>query len=83
MSRNEVITTFQHEAWYYQPCARDDWIDDLFFFGSQAWDRASVLIVTIERSDQEFRVVDVSSFDEPNAWHTAFADCLQRSKFTP
>lgn len=81
MPRENAVAVLQQVAWYYQPCDRADFVDDLFFFGSHKWDSASILIVSSRLNGQDLRVVDVSSFDEANAWHTAFADCLQRDKF--
>jgi len=83
MLRDEAIAALEHEALYYQSCPNAGSIDDLFFFGSHSWDRAVVLIVVSARSGQEYRVIDVASFDEANAWHTAYARCLQRDRFAP
>jgi hypothetical protein len=83
MARDEVISVLRPQTWYYQPCPNEGSIDDLFFFGSHSWDKASLLIVRSARDGQKYRVKDISSFDEANAWHTAFRECLQRNRFAP
>jgi len=84
MLRDEAIRLLEDQAWYYQPCSTNtDYLIDLFFFGSHEWDRAAILTVRSQSSNQEYRVTNITSFDEPNAWHTAYERCLQRDKFAP
>ncbi len=83
MPREEAIRILGSQAWYHQPCGRHTIKSDLFFFGSHQYDRADVVIVTSYPGESEYVVVRVDTFYEANAWHTAFADCLQRDQFDP
>jgi len=80
-SREKAIEVLSSEAWYYQPCdMTEEAASDLFFFGSHSYDRASIVIVDSIREDGEYRVDMISSF-ESYAWHTAYANCVDRKRF--
>lgn len=55
-------------------------MDDLFFFGSHNYDQAEILIIRSVVKDDEL-IVDVVGTLESYAWHTAYADCIQRDRF--
>lgn len=78
--REDAIRILSEKAWYHQECPNRVTIDDLFFFGSHRYDEAEVVIVRSEPVDAVFVVYDLGSF-EPNAWHAAYQDCLQRDRF--
>ena len=81
MPRDRAIEIFAPVIWYHQPCLRgSDFIQDVFFYGSHQYDTDDVLIVTSRAADGVFIVEHIGSF-EPNAWHTAYRDCIQRDKF--
>lgn len=86
MRRTEVIALLQQPAWYHQECSRkapssiDFQMDDLFFFGSHNYDQAEILIIRSVVKDDEL-IVDVVGTLESYAWHTAYADCIQRDRF--
>jgi hypothetical protein len=79
-TREDAISILGEASWYHQPCPSSVTIDDLFFFGSHEYDKADVVIVRSEPKNGIYVVYGVSSF-ESYAWHTAYADCLQRDKF--
>lgn len=78
--RKDAIEILNSEAWYHQPCENRSSIDDLFFYGDQHYDKADIVIVTSILEDGEYWVSEISSF-EPYAWHTAYADCIDRDRF--
>ncbi len=78
--RKDAIEILNKEAWYHQPCENQNSIADLFFYGDQHYDKADIVIVTSILEDGEYRVSKISSF-EPYAWHTAYADCIDRDRF--
>lgn len=78
--RKDAIEILNEEAWYHQPCKNRSSIDDLFFYGDQRYDKADIVIVRSILEDGEYRVYDIGSF-EPYAWHTAYADCIDRARF--
>ena len=78
--RADAIVVLGTEAWYHQPCRNRSSIDDLFFYGSQKYDKADIVIVTSTLKNEEYRVSQISSF-EPYAWHTAYRDCIDRNRF--
>ena len=80
MAREEAIEILSCEAWYHQPCEHRSSIDDLFFYGDHRYDKADIVIMTSVKKDDAYEVVNLSSF-EPYAWHTAYADCIQRDRF--
>ena len=75
--REEAIETLGATAWYHQPCW--DRID-LFFYGSHNYDRAEIVILSSKLVDGVYVVDSIDGF-EPNAWHTAYRDCIQRERF--
>ena len=81
MNREEAIKVLAPISWYHQPCpAKSEVITDLFFYGSRQYDTDDILIVTSRAADGVFIVENIGSF-EPNAWHTAYRNCIQRDKF--
>ena len=82
-SRDEAIAILSREAWYHQPCPNRITIDDLFFYTSRRFDKAQVVIVQSEPIEGLYRVYDMGTFDEPNAWRAAYRDCLQMDRFEP
>jgi hypothetical protein len=86
MSRATAIQIIGGSAWYHQDCSYGEEgsenfvIDDLFFFGSHQYDEADILII-VSRVHQDELVVDLLGTYEPNAWHTAYRDCVQRDRF--
>lgn len=78
--RDDAIVTLSMEAWYHQPCRNRNSIDDLFFYGSQKYDKADIVIVTSVWEDEKYRVSQVSSL-ESYAWHAAYQDCIDRNRF--
>jgi hypothetical protein len=80
MSREEAVKILEAQAWYHQPCENRNSMDDLFFFGDHRYDRAEIVIMHSVKKDDKYEVVQLGSF-EPYAWHTAYADCIQRDKF--
>ncbi|MEA3337337.1 MAG: hypothetical protein U9R25_15670 [Chloroflexota bacterium] len=81
MLRDDSVKLLSERSWYHQECPNRVTIDDLFFFGSQKYDMAVVLIVRSEPDNGAFVVYDIGSFDEANVWHAAYKDCLQRDRF--
>lgn len=79
--RDAAINILSERAWYHQACPNRVTVDDLFFFGSHKYDKAEVVIVNSEPVNGVFVVYQVGSFDEANAWHAAYRDCLQRERF--
>lgn len=79
-TREEAIETLGTTAWYHQPCPNLTTMTDLFFYGSHEYDWAEIVIVNSEPLSDTFVVYSINSF-EPNAWHTAFRDCVQRERF--
>jgi hypothetical protein len=79
-AREEAISILEVESWYHQPCKNRTSIDDLFFYGSHNYDEADIVIVTSIPENGIYKVSEISSF-EPNAWHTAYRDCIDRGKF--
>jgi len=79
-TREKAIEILSSEAWYYQPCENWSSIDDLFFYGDHSYDNADIVIVVSVPRDGGYRVDMISSF-EPNAWHTAYANCIDRKRF--
>lgn len=80
MERATAIKQLQKSAWYYQECRRQGYIEDLFFFGSHQYNEAEILIVDSIPKDDRWVVREIGTF-EPYAWHTAYADCIQRDRF--
>ena len=80
MEREKAIEVLQKSAWYYQECPRGDYVEDLFFFGSHHYDRAEILIVDSDLTVSPSTVRGIGTFD-PYAWHTAYADCIEREQF--
>lgn len=78
--RDHAISILSAEAWYHQTCRNQRSIADLFFYGSHKYDKADIVIVTSTLENHEYRVSKISSF-ESYAWHTAYRDCVDRSKF--
>ena len=78
--RKDAIEILNEEAWYHQPCKNLSSIDDLFFYGSQRYDKADIVIVTSILVDGEYRVCDIGSF-EPYLWHAVYGDCIDRDRF--
>jgi len=78
--REDAIAILSKTSWYHQPCPNRVTTDDLFFYGSQKYDKADVVIVVSEPKDGVFVVYQISSF-ESYAWHAAYQDCLQRDRF--
>jgi len=78
--REDAVATLEESAWYYQPCHYRDLVEDLFFFGSHRYDKAQIVIVSSEIDEGVYRVYQISSF-EPYAWHTAYKDCIDRTRF--
>lgn len=79
--RDVAIQQVPDGYWYHEECSfSDQVIDDLFFYGSHSYDKAQIVIVVSERMDDVFRVKQIADF-EPNAWHTAYASCIDRDKF--
>ncbi len=83
ITREEAIAILNQEAWYHQPCPNRITIDDLFFYTSRRFKKAQVVIVQSEPVEGEYRVYDIGTFDEPNAWRAAYRDCLQMDLFEP
>lgn len=79
-TREDAIEILNQQAWYHQPCPREDSFIDLFFFGSHEYEKADIVIVDSRLEDETYRIVSLSSF-EPYAWHTAYKDCIQRDSF--
>lgn len=86
MKRAEVIELLQQAAWYHQECPRGTpsstqyFVSDLFFFGSHEYDQAEILIIRSVVKHDEL-IIDVVGTLESYAWHTAYADCIQRDRF--
>jgi hypothetical protein len=80
--REVAIRLLAAEAWYHQPCANRGGIDDLFFYDSRDYNRATVVILSSVASNGIYKVTRLTTF-EPNAWHTAYADCIHRDRFSP
>ena len=81
MSRAEVVAKLTTEAWYYQPCPRRRYTEDLFFYDSHQYDRARIVIVGYRPdSTGDLKVDSVGTFDD-YAWQGAYSDCVQRDKF--
>jgi hypothetical protein len=78
--RDDAVAALEASAWYYQPCHYGDLVEDLFFFGSHQYDKAQIVIVSSEPDEDVYRVYQVSSF-ESYTWHTAFGDCVDRTRF--
>lgn len=81
MPRDQAIKLLIAEAWYYQPCDRQARIEDLFFYGSHTYDQADIVIVVSSLKNGQYKVSAVGGFDEPDAWHAVYSDCIQRDKF--
>ena len=79
-TRKDAIEILGSESWYHQPCENRSSIDDLFFYGDRHYDKAVIVIVTSTLAEGEYRVSGIGSF-EPYAWHTAYADCIDRDRF--
>ncbi len=79
--RDDAILSLQTEAWYHQSCPNQSSIDDLFFYGSQQYEKTDIVIMTSVLEDNEYRVSKISSF-EAYAWQAAYRDCIDRSKFS-
>lgn len=54
--------------------------EDLFFYGSHDYDKATIVIVHSEKQKEGYQVSQIASF-EPYAWHTAYGDCIDRHQF--
>ena len=86
MERSEAVKLLQASAWYYQMCPRksiepkSNFVADLFFFGSHQYDKAEIVIV-ISYPENDKLIVDQIGTFEPYAWHTGYADCIQRDRF--
>lgn len=80
MRREEAINVLSPRAWYHQSCMNQNSVDDLFFYGSRQYDRADLVIVNSAVQTDTYRVALIGTL-EPNAWHAAYKDCVQRSKF--
>lgn len=82
MPRDEAITIMlvKLESWYHQPCLNKETISDLFFFGSQSYDKAEIVILSSELKGTSYKVFHIGTF-ETYAWHTAYKDCYQEDKF--
>ena len=77
-SREKAIELLSKEAWYHQPCGDRT---DLFFYGDHHYDKADIVIVRSILDGDEYKVEHIGSYDEPNVWHTAYADCIDRTRF--
>lgn len=80
MFREEAIQILDSEAWYHQECPSPVRITDLFFYGSHQYDEADIVILESLPEGEIYRVAHIGTF-EPNAWHTAYRDCVRRDKF--
>jgi len=82
ITREQAITILRDDAWYYQACPNLTTIDDLFFYGSRDYNHAEIVIISSDREDQnlDYQVFQLGTL-EPNAWHTAYADCVDVSEF--
>jgi hypothetical protein len=81
MPRDKAVPVLQAESWYHVACQRrSEGIEDLFFFGSQDYDEAEIVIVLSMLRDDTYTVESIGTF-EPNAWHTAYNDCIDRQEF--
>jgi len=86
MDREEAIKVLQETAWYHQECPYTNpesgnfFIHDLFFFGSHHYDEAELLIVVSYQREHKLSIDHIGTF-EPYAWHTAYADCIERERF--
>jgi len=78
--RSDAIRILDGETWYHQLCPNVITVDDLFFYGSRGYDKAQVVIVSSEPLDGVYYVYAISSF-ENYAWHTAYADCIDVTRF--
>jgi hypothetical protein len=82
MERDQALNIMSKDAWYSAQCSNSDtWRTDVYFYGSKDWDRAEIVILFSELADGRFRVEQVATFDEPNVWHTAYRDCVDRGVF--
>jgi hypothetical protein len=79
--RDKAVEILNEYAWYYQPCPNLSSIDDLFFYGSRNYRTTDMLIVTSIMSGTVYVVHGIATFDEPNAWHAAYRDCIRRERF--
>jgi hypothetical protein len=86
MEREAAIEVLQESAWYHQECPRgaaetdNFFVTDLFFFGNHQYDKAEIFIVVSYPTGKKL-VVDHIGTLEPYAWHTGYADCIQRERF--
>lgn len=78
--REDAIQILNKEAWYHQPCTNVTTVDDLFFYGSHKYDKAEVVIMRSTLNAGTYKVTELGSF-EANAWHSAYADCVDRRRF--
>lgn len=80
-TREQAIRAPDSDSWYHAICLYKTTISQVFFFGSRHWDKAELVDVGSGPVGDEFLLYDLSSFDEPNAWHTAYARCVSLSRF--
>ncbi len=81
MPRDEAVTILSEDAWYHVACEDRPGNDELFFYDNREWDRAEIVILRTKIEGGEIKVEGIYNF-EPNAWHTAYGDCIDRSLFT-
>ncbi len=79
--RDKAVEMLNEYVWYYQPCPNLNSIDDLFFYGSRSYRTTDMLIVTSIMSGTLYVVHEIGTFDEPNAWHSAYRDCIKKERF--
>ncbi len=80
-TREKAVDVLGSEAWYHEPCYMSERVaTDLFFYGSHSYDRADIVIVRYVAEGGEYKVEFIGSF-EPNEWHTAYANCIDRDRF--
>jgi hypothetical protein len=79
--REDAIASLDRTSWYHQACPNRVTVDDLFFYGSHHYDKADVVIVRSEPIGNTYLVYQISSFDEANAWHSAYRDCVDEARF--
>ena len=80
-TREKAIEILSSVAWYHEPCyVGEKSSTDLFFFGSHSYGEAEIVILSSVLEGDEYKVTRISSF-ESYAWHTAYANCIDRDRF--
>ena len=80
--RDAALELIPNGFWHHEICDRsaDVVITDLFFYDSHRFDEAEILIVKSQNISGTYQIDTIGGF-EPYAWHAAYQDCYDRSKF--